>query len=73
MYHNGASDTTASGSSYDIASSSANWGNMTIGNSSSRVTGYYDGWMGAVRVYNRALTGAEVLLNYNADKARYGL
>jgi len=73
VFHNGASDTTSSGSSYNIASTSANWGNMTIGNSSSRVTGYYDGWMGAVRVYNRALSGSEVLLNYNADKARYGL
>lgn len=73
VYHNGASNTTSSGASYDIASTSSAWGNMTIGNSSSRVTGYYDGWMGAIRVYNRAITAAEALRNYNADKARYGL
>ena len=33
----------------------------------------FAGSYGLVRVYNRALTGAEVLQNYNADKATYGL
>jgi hypothetical protein len=28
--------------------------------------------MGMVHVYNRALSGAEVLQNYNATKGRFG-
>jgi hypothetical protein len=33
----------------------------------------FDGNMGIVRIYNKALTDAEVLNNYNANKALYGL
>ena len=32
-----------------------------------------DGRIGCARVYNRALTAAEVLQNYNAQKSRFGL
>lgn len=35
--------------------------------------GYYDGDVGLVTLYNRALTAAEVLQNYVAVKSRYGL
>jgi len=58
-------------SSYSIGGSS--WGNITIGNSSARITGFYDGKMGPVRMYKRALTSSEVSQNFNASKARYGL
>jgi len=34
---------------------------------------YYNGSLAICRVYNRALTTAEVLQNYNATKGRYGL
>jgi len=34
---------------------------------------WYDGKIGIVRIYNTALTSAQVLQNYNADKAKYGL
>lgn len=34
---------------------------------------YYNGRIGTVRVYNRALTPEEILQNYNASKARFGL
>jgi hypothetical protein len=71
VYINGVLDTTSSGSSYDIASTS--WSDMSIGHSGSRVSGYFDGKMGPIRVYNRALTATEVLRNFNASKARYGL
>ncbi len=32
-----------------------------------------NGRMGVVRMYNSALTGSQVLQNYNADKTKYGL
>jgi hypothetical protein len=35
--------------------------------------GYWQGRMGAVQAYNRALTAAEVLQNYNAQKTKFGL
>ena len=34
---------------------------------------YFQGLMSIVRVYNRGLTAAEVLQNFNAQKARFGL
>jgi len=33
----------------------------------------YAGWMGQVRIYNRTLTAAEVLNNYNATRGKYGV
>ena len=37
------------------------------------IKGWDDAYMGLTRVYDRALTGAEILQNYNANKADYGL
>jgi hypothetical protein len=34
---------------------------------------FWDGKIAEVRVYSQALTGNEVLTNYNNTKARYGL
>jgi hypothetical protein len=34
---------------------------------------YFDGRIGIVQIYNRALTASEVLQNYNSTKARFGL
>jgi hypothetical protein len=34
---------------------------------------WMNGRMGVVRMYNKALTGSEVLQNFNADKSKYGL
>jgi hypothetical protein len=34
---------------------------------------WFNGRMGVVRMYNKSLTGSEVLQNYNADKSKYGL
>lgn len=36
-------------------------------------TGYMNGRIGNVKIYNRALSATEVLQNYNATKARFGL
>lgn len=48
--------------------------NFVIGNigSSSNVNRYWDGNIYQIRIYNKALTAAEVLQNYNATKSRYG-
>jgi len=71
VYINGSLDTTSSGSSYKMSGST--FSDMSIGWSGSRVSGYYDGKMGPVRMYNRGLTADEALRNFNASKARYGL
>jgi hypothetical protein len=34
---------------------------------------WLNGRMGIVRMYNKSLTGSEVLQNFNADKSKYGL
>jgi hypothetical protein len=34
---------------------------------------WLNGRMGVVRIYNKALSGSEVLQNFNADKSKYGL
>jgi hypothetical protein len=34
---------------------------------------WFDGKIGIVRMYNKALTSSEVLGNYNTDKSKYGL
>jgi hypothetical protein len=34
---------------------------------------WFNGRMGATRMYNSALTGAQVLQNYNADRSTYGV
>ena len=34
---------------------------------------WLNGKMGIVRMYNKSLTGSEVLQNFNADKSKYGL
>jgi hypothetical protein len=40
---------------------------------SGATTGWFSGRIGVIRVYYAALTGAQVLQNYNATKSRYGL
>lgn len=70
-YINGAVDINSSSTSYGI--NAGTYGNMTIGNSSSRVTGFYDGKMGPIRIYNKGLSAAEVTQNFNASKAKFGL
>lgn len=40
---------------------------------SGSTAGWLSGRVGIMRVYNRALSGAEVLSNYNGSKAKYGL
>ena len=48
--------------------------NLVIGNQgNSNYTAPFTGSMANIQIYNRALSAAEVLQNYNAQKSRYGL
>ena len=68
MYVNGAFVTSASGDTHNISSSTLYIGRYGGG------TGYeHDGRMSNFKIYNKALTAAEVLQNYNATKGRFGL
>jgi len=40
---------------------------------SGSTAGWLNGRVGIMRVYDRALSSAEVLANYNGSKAKYGL
>ena len=66
FYLNGALDTTASDADTipDMAAS------VKIGKA---VDSPYEGQMAVVRVYNRYLTAAEVLQNFNAQRGRFGV
>jgi hypothetical protein len=68
---NGVLDVASSSTSYGI--NSGTYGNMTIGYSAPRVPNFFDGKMGPIRIYNKGLSDAEVLQNFNASKKRYGL
>jgi hypothetical protein len=46
---------------------------FTVGYYSNNGSGYFNGNISQVQFYNRALSAAEVLQNYNASKGRYGL
>jgi len=37
------------------------------------VANYWGGGVSIIRVYNRALSAAEIDQNYNAEKSRFGL
>lgn len=48
--------------------------NLYIGSyNGGEYTQWFNGRIGIVRLYNTALTAAQVLQNYNADKSKYGL
>ena len=44
---------------------------LEIGGWASGSANFFSGWIGAMRVYNKTLSSAEVLLNYRAHKFRY--
>lgn len=71
VYMNSELDVTASSTSFDI--SPGVYGNITIGNSSARVTGFFDGKMGPLSIYNKGLSESEVYKNFLAHRGRFGL
>jgi hypothetical protein len=52
-----------SGTAYDLC----------IGNNPADSGYFYDGYVSGVLIYDKDLTPAEVLQNYNAQKSRFGL
>jgi hypothetical protein len=77
-YKNGSLGTTSGAT--DTITSSGSVSNDSInrslllgaGKSTATPNLFWDGNIGIVQIYNRALTAAEVLQNYNATKSRYG-
>ena len=63
-YTNGVADGTATGFSFNIASNY-----MMVG--SAPAAQRFGGKIGAVKLYNKVLTAAEVLDNYNSTKSRF--
>lgn len=47
--------------------------NYSVGNYNSATDGAYPGQIASHQVYNRVLTASEILQNYDAQKARFGL
>jgi len=66
-YKNGSSISSGSISGQYLANASS----LQIGRLSS--SEYFDGKIAVFKIYDRVLTGSEVLANYNAYKARFGL
>ena len=71
-YLNGNFDNYASVNSLEVPDGQT-IGNMTIGNSSPRVTGFYDGLIAVVRIYNIGLSDDQVKQNFNALRGRFGI
>lgn len=71
-YLNGNLDVSFSSTELSVPSGQT-YENMRIGNGAARVTGFYDGYISGVRIYNRGLTDNEIQQNYIATKSRYGL
>lgn len=63
-YTNGVADGTTTGFTFNISSN-----NTTIGNAINAQ--YFGGKISSVKIYNRALSAAEVAQNYDALKVRY--
>ena len=70
-YVNGASIGTVNHTLNSILNTTAN---LYLGSyNNGEYSQYYNGRIGVTRLYNTALTAANVLQNYNADKSKYGL
>ena len=73
LYKNGSLVSTGSSSrTINFTSASIN-GNLRIASSNDGAYTTFAGNVSMVQIYNRALTAAEILQNYNATKGRFGL
>jgi hypothetical protein len=73
IYLNGSSVLNSSTSTHNMSYTAAVQIAQQGTNTASAFARRYSGRIGAVRIYNRVLSAAEVLQNYNATKGRYGL
>jgi hypothetical protein len=71
-YLNGQFDISNVATNLEVAAGQT-YGGMQIGNSSSRVNGYYDGYISIVRIYKIGLTDEQVQKNFNATRSRFGI
>lgn len=71
LWENGTLVVNSNTTSYNIGSTPTN--NMQIGYCGPRVSGYFDGYIGEVRLYNFALSEDQALNNFNATRSRYGV
>ena len=71
-YLNGNLDVSFSSTELSVPSGQT-YENMRIGNGDLRITGFYDGYISGVRVYNRGLTDNEIQQNFNATRSRYSI
>lgn len=70
LYINGSLATTAA----QTVASSVNFNTARIGNvDGDRAAEYFIGNVASLKFYNRCLSASEILTNYNATKARFGL
>lgn len=70
IYVNGVKDTEKEGLAVlDVDATTAA---MNLGQTATRITGFFKGNMPIVRIYNDGLSAAEVLQNFNAQKKRFG-
>ena len=71
IYKNGVLGTGLGGAGNGTALGTDN--NLVLGGGPDYSSGDWNGWVTSLRIYNRALTQAEILQNYNSQKARFGL
>jgi hypothetical protein len=69
LYINGLPVSQLTGVTQEIGNVTSNLYIMSRGGT----TLFMPGNLGMVRMYNRALTAAEILSNYNTNRKRYGL
>lgn len=69
IFINGILDSTQTAAGMTLKSST----NLIIGAKSDGTTYFFDGNMGQISLYNRALSPAEILQNYKATKSRFQL
>jgi len=72
IYFNGIEDTGETSTSPDVGWVSNTGNNFSIG-SRAGGTQYLNGNIAQTQIYNRGLSSAEILQNYNATKGRFGL
>ena len=73
VYLNGISDATPLTQTISVPSLSTRPFDIGVGRETSAAQRYYKGNISNTLLYNRALSAQEVLQNYNAQKARFGL
>lgn len=73
-YKNGSSyDTSSPATSLNVVAERICIGAITSGNNYEASAQYHKGYIGEVHFYNRELSAAEVLQNFNATRSRYGV